>query len=362
MKQRQTPLFKKIYGCLAGGAIGDAMGGVTEMMLYQTIQRLFGQVTDLIERGKTYETARFSPGEAAGVHTDDTRLTHLLCQAIIKKRGRVTAEDLAETWREHMSGWFLTPVLNSYYKVVAGDSKPREAGRGNMGSNSSAMSISPVGLINAGNPRQAAQDAYDVASLIHEGYARDAACCVAAAVAEACNPEATVESVLEAATAYLSRLSDLIPYVERALALARNSQDYEDFRARFYEQCLLPWPQTNLHGNPAPEGFYDTAEPRETVPTALALFYLASGDYRESVIYATNFGRDSDTLAAIVGGISGAYQGEDGIPVEWLRKVSEANPTDLEDLARQMFESLLKEVELMEKHLARVRRLNAEAG
>ncbi|MBI4639301.1 MAG: ADP-ribosylglycohydrolase family protein, partial [Candidatus Tectomicrobia bacterium] len=227
MRHKQTLLFKKVYGCLAGSAIGDAMGGVTEMMHYQTIQRLFGQVTDLLERGKTPEAARFSSGEPAGVYTDDTRLKHLLCQAIIKKGGRVSAEDLAETWQEQMTGWFFTPVLNAYFKIAASDVRPREAGRGNMASNSSAMSISPVGIINACDPRQAAQDAYDVASLIHEGYARDAACCVAAAVAEAFNPEAAVESALEAATAYLDRQSELIPYIERALELARRSQSYE---------------------------------------------------------------------------------------------------------------------------------------
>ncbi|MBI4286306.1 MAG: ADP-ribosylglycohydrolase family protein, partial [Chloroflexi bacterium] len=255
--------------------------------------------------------------------------------------------------------WFFTPVLNAYFKIAASDVRPREAGRGNMASNSSAMSISPVGIINACDPRQAAQDVYDVASLIHEGYARDAACCVAAAVAEAFNPEAAVEPVLEAATAYLDRQSELIPYIERALELARRSQSYEDFRASFYEQCLLSWPQTDFSGNLPREGFYDTAEPRETVPTALALFYLASGDYRQSVLYAANFGRDSDTIGAIVGAISGAYQGVDAVPVEWLRKVNEANPVNQEDLAWQMLEALLNEVQRGEKHLARIQQLNA---
>jgi ADP-ribosylglycohydrolase len=35
-------LFDKIYGCLLGGAIGDAMDGVTEMMHYRHIEAVFG--------------------------------------------------------------------------------------------------------------------------------------------------------------------------------------------------------------------------------------------------------------------------------------------------------------------------------
>ena len=69
---------------------------------------------------------------------------------------------------------------------------PVNAGMGNMQSSSSAMSISPMGLINACNPRQAALETYDVAGLIHSGdtnFCRDAACAMAAAVAEAMKPK-----------------------------------------------------------------------------------------------------------------------------------------------------------------------------
>src|SRR5206468_4339722 len=75
-----SPLFKKTYGALAGGAIGDAMGQVTEMMLYPTIERVHGWIEDLRDTGSA---ARFSPNVAAGTYTDDTRLKHLFCEAII---------------------------------------------------------------------------------------------------------------------------------------------------------------------------------------------------------------------------------------------------------------------------------------
>lgn len=52
-------------------------------------------------------------------------------------------------------------------------------------------------------------DCYDVAGLIHAGdttFCRDAACAIAAAVAEAMKPEATVDSIIEASTALIARL------------------------------------------------------------------------------------------------------------------------------------------------------------
>ena len=55
---------------------------------------------------------------------------------------------------------------------------PAYAGWGNMQSSSTDMAISPMGIINACNPRQAVLETLDVASFIHHGgnvgYCRDA--------------------------------------------------------------------------------------------------------------------------------------------------------------------------------------------
>ena len=46
---KSSILFKKVYGCLIGGAIGDALGGPVEGMHYEFIRRLYnGRVTDLM--------------------------------------------------------------------------------------------------------------------------------------------------------------------------------------------------------------------------------------------------------------------------------------------------------------------------
>ncbi len=55
----------------------------------------------------------------------------------------------------------------------------------------------------------------------------------------------------------------------------------------------------------------------DTLETALwLLFQVAS--YREAVLYAVNLGGDTDTLAAIVGGLAGIAYGVKTLPTEWI--------------------------------------------
>ncbi len=45
---------------------------------------------------------------------------------------------------------------------------------------------------------------------------------------------------------------------------------------------------------------------------------LTTDNYRECVLKAVNLGEDTDTVAAVAGGMAGAIYGLDGIPEEWL--------------------------------------------
>ena len=76
-------------------------------------------------------------------------------------------------------------------------------------SSSSAMCISPIGIINAGDPRRAVLEAYEVTSLIHRGSPQDVALAMAAATAAAFDPVADPVSVIEAATGHLDTESDM---------------------------------------------------------------------------------------------------------------------------------------------------------
>jgi ADP-ribosylglycohydrolase len=58
-----------------------------------------------------------------------------------------------------------------------------------------------------------------------------------------------------------------------------------------------------------------------TIEAAIWCF-LNSGSYTETVLKAVNLGGDTDTIAAIAGGLSGTYYGMNNIPEDWLKLIA----------------------------------------
>lgn len=316
-------LYEKIMGCLAGGVIGDAMGAPVENMTYIEIEEKYGTVSDFEGEG-----------------TDDSAIKLILCDAILKHNGTVTADEFAESFLESEEKYkhlFYIPVLNMLEKLKAEVVLPVYAGMGNMQSSSSAMAISPMGIINAGNPARAAAETFDVAGLIHAGeatFCRDAACAMAAAVAQAMAVGADVDSVLHAATAYLHPKSAMVMKgsIEEALSYARKYKDYRSFREWFYANRL----RTVI------------SDSRETVPVALSMFYLAQGDPVQTILYAVNFGRDTDTIGTMAGALAGAYGGAARIKPEWFGKLQKHNDQSI--LAGQLYDVVLSRLKAEKEH------------
>lgn len=318
-------LRNKVYGCLNGGLIGDAMGAPAEGKHYRQIRERYGEITDF-----------------EGMGTDDTAIKHILVDAILSatEGGHITADEFARSFldlgQKHYDKFWI-PVRNMFHKIQSQRALPVYAGLGNMQSSSSAMAIAPMGIINACDPRRAALETFDVAGLIHagdSGFCRDAACAVAAGVAEAFRPRATAESCIDAATRYLHPISgrEFIDAFTTVLQLAR-SGTYEAFRARFYEAHLQDI----------------IADSRETVPAAFALVHLSAGDFAAGVKMAANFGRDADTIACMVGGILGALRGVEGIPAPWVARVESLQEINY----REMTERLVEVIECRRRQMRR---------
>lgn len=292
----ESKLYEKVYGCLLGGLMGDAMGGPTEFLTYQEIEEKYGWVEDF---------------EGSG--TDDTVIKNILSGAIFKNGGNVTADEWAEAFMAEGGRYYplyFAPVRNMHHKLQCALVPPVYAGMGNSPSSSSAMAISPMGIINACDPRRAAAETYDVAGLMHAGestFCRDGACAIAAAVAEALKPDTTVEAVVKASTEYLHKKSSaiMIDLIDESVQAVKSGMDYKEYRKWYYENNLQ-------------EIFCDS---RETVPAAIAAFYLAKGEPELTAAYGANFGRDSDTIATMAVSIAGAYKGISAIRKEWVGKI-----------------------------------------
>lgn len=173
-------LFDKVYGAEAAGTIANSMGDVTEGMHYTEIEEKFGLVTELLPQDKPHRIRPSDWGEVMIYHahhrppgmTEDGMERHRLAvTTIIEKGGRITIEDLARIWKRDIDpdkfGYLLGPQDMVIYRSLQAGIPPWEVGRyaswpALIGT--SKMMI-PIGLINACNPAQAAQDAYDLARI-----------------------------------------------------------------------------------------------------------------------------------------------------------------------------------------------------
>lgn len=65
-------------------------------------------------------------------------------------------------------------------------------------------------------------------------------------------------------------------------------------------------------------------------------FFLNKDSYEETILSIINMGHDTDTSAAIAGGLAGIYYGQEGIPNYWIASI--ARMEDIIELGRKMNE------------------------
>ncbi|POX52154.1 hypothetical protein C3489_18365 [Streptomyces sp. Ru71] len=359
-KGEKTPgdeaLEGRITGALVGAAVGDALGGPVEgYSPDQITERHGGRVHGIVGpwHGDDWRTARpLAPYHKGDGHvTDDTLMTHALVRVYGTVRDHLDAYAVADhlvpdlmttpRWIPELEAEAL-PLQRIFLaekwlvaRLHYGHVDPREAGTGNLVNCGAAMYMAPVGLVNAANPAGAYAEALDVAGAHQSSYGREAAGVFAAAVAAACAPGATPESVVRACL-------ELAKDGTRAAieAVCEVAGHYTDF-----ESALVP-----LREAVAP---YDTVGPDyrspslgarrpsrlhaiEELPVALGMLLVARGDYRHAVLGAVNYGRDCDSIATMAGALAGALGSP--VPEEWAKTVAEASRLDLWEPARTLTE------------------------
>jgi ADP-ribosylglycohydrolase len=349
-------LADRAVGCLAGAAVGDALGGATEGWEAHEIEAHFGgPVTGIVEsirRARGVEKP-FSPFHKGDGHvTDDTLMTHVLVRAYEVKRDHLDAYDvealmlpeivdrtrwIPELGREDLlyHRLFLAEKW-LVLKLRYGHADPRDAGVGNIVNCGAAMYIAPVGIANAGDPDGAYAEAIDLTGAHQSSYGREAAGVLAAAVAEALRPGATVGSVV--GTALRLARDATRSAIEAVVDAAAGVDGWHGGGLGALRRAFAPFDSV---GEPYASPAQNARIPSrlhaiEEVPLALGFLVATDGDYAETVLGGVNYGRDSDSIASMGGALAGALGGSGALRRDWVDDVAAASRIDIEEPGRAM--------------------------
>ena len=334
-------MLARARGALYGLAIGDALGMPTEMLSRAQIVTRWGSLLTGFEPAPPGHP--IAAGLPAGAITDDTEQAVLLGRLLVAGHGAVDPRELGEallSWERDMAARgslaLLGPSTKRAVAAIRAGIPPEEAGaRG--ATNGAAMRIAPVGIaVNVDLPgppasrRQAARpalaalvDRVEEASRVthNTGLALAGAAAVAASVSAGVSGadvgEATAFAVDAAGIAvgrgYWVAGADVAARIEWATSLVAGRDRAEA------AELIYTLVGTSL-------------ATQESVPAAFAVAAAVPDDPWQAGLLAASLGGDCDTIAAMVGAVSGACHGVEAFPPEALT-VIDAHGLGLPELA-----------------------------
>lgn len=270
-------MLDKIKGGLFGVAIGDALGGTTEFMTPKEIERKYGRVTEIVGGG----CWDLEPGET----TDDTAMTIAVAKGIIsnpdnpiKEIGKYFLEwektkpkDIGITIRsvfQNYNGDWLSAAKETHFQLGG-----KSAGNGSL------MRCLPVSLAYKDKVKLEEITITQSEMTHYDGLASEA-CLIYNNIARR-----------------LLKGDDLSESI------------WDEIKNTKYDSAYDREPDCE------PDGFVVHS-------MKWILFWLLnSKTFEEVVVGATNMGNDSDTIAAIAGGLKGIEVGYDQLPPKYKEKL-----------------------------------------
>ena len=308
-------LRDKFMGSLAGCHIGSAMGAAVEGMTYPQIVEAYG----FVDKFLPYEHYGNGWKREPGTTEDGVERQKLMITAIMEKGGRVNAEDVRKAWIDHANpnagGWVSEPFEGILLSMAKSGIPARDLGKycDYAGLNSFSRACHAIGLINAGNIPDAIEDILEVGQLYQTTNSRGLkwACVTGVSIAAGTKKDASVDSVL--AAIYDNCDPDLVvKEIDLHLKKTKNIKTIQDMRVYFDDHY-------NGIGMPYPFSYAN-----EVVTKAVCIFQMVEGNTKDAILAGVNMGRDTDCVAAVAGGISGALCGTASIPEEWIKQLDYA--------------------------------------
>lgn len=292
----KTDLRDRIAGVMLGTAVGDALGAGYEF----GSARLGPGGPDMIGGG----LGDFAPGE----WTDDTTMAWCVLDVAAQRRGLLSEESLAAVAR-NFRDWYDTdpPDIGNQTRAVLGRGGPSptsavlrqaaadySAERARSAGNGSLMRTAPVALAHLGNPDEIIRAATAVGELTHADPRATQACVLWSLAID----RAVRERVLDVRSGLEAFDDDEV----RSYWASRIDDAEQGPPSRFIkngwvvEALQAAW--SAIHHTPVPAD-----DPGRHLADALAT--------------AIRIGHDTDTVAAIAGGLLGARWGASAVPARW---------------------------------------------
>ncbi|APR75257.1 ADP-ribosylglycohydrolase [Minicystis rosea] len=294
---RDTAALRRAQGCLLGQLAGDALGSRVEFeSAARIVSRHPGGVRDLVDGG-TWDTI-------AGQPTDDSELALMLARSITKYGGYdpAAALDAYVHWltsRPFDIGGTTIAALRPAAATAPAERLAivAEVARHESQANGSLMRASPLGILGARRPREAAAWARADSGLTHP------------------HPVCR-ESCAAFVTAIVAAIGGADP--EGAWSAARAEA------ARGGEPTVIEVLDAAVHEPPAR---FDVHQGWVKIALQNAFYQLLHApSLEEGVIATVMAGGDTDTNAAIAGALLGAVHGRDAVPMRWRSAVITCRP------------------------------------
>ncbi|WP_456437625.1 ADP-ribosylglycohydrolase family protein [Desulfurobacterium sp.] len=322
-------LLKRIKGTVFGGAIGDALGTLTEEMDRETVKKNYGgAITDFVEPSPS----SVCPFLKKGQYSHETQM-FLIALEMYAEKGKIDEEFYVEKLIEwvkdeknhrYPAGGHINAALA--YKSGALPDDARVKGTEIDG----ALPAVAAGLFRWDNSEEAYQEGSHLASIVYkDDILIDTAGLIAVAVSTITGERIFLEMeegklhFLELLHSF-SQVEIVKSYIDMVITTVKENIDESD-------ELILRFGNGNF----------------VLEPFALSLYiFLKWGkDFRKSLLRAVNaygeFGGDTDAIGFLTGALSGCYNGIDAIPKDWLRNIENAGYLKL--ISEKIFEKIKNE-------------------
>ncbi len=314
----------KIVGALLGHCIGDALGVPVEFQSRHTLREK--PVSDMLSGG--------SHGQPAGTWSDDSSL--MLCTTEVFVRG-FSYVDVAKNFIE----WFekgywsargevfdignttkraiielerLLLIENKHDKILdAGLSDENHCGNGSL------MRILPAAIWRC---RLKIEEGFELVHNLSKLTHAHPRCLIACGIFSQIVVEVINGKTKE--KAYLEGITLSKSFYERQKVFREELKHFE----KILNGTLHKTPEFHIHS---------TGYVIHTLEAALWCF-LTTSSFRDAVLKAVNLGEDTDTTAAVTGGLAGLYYGLKDIPENWINTI--ARKDDIISLANEFYTAL----------------------